>query len=280
MATQNVCLFNKYGFCKFSDKCRKYHEKNVCENLECEIKTCVLRHPKVCKFFRDLGYCKFSEYCQFKHKMRKLPVQDSLVKEMNDKLGNIEKDLKDKSDKISKLESEIKDNNLKFFEHEKTIEKLNKKLNYLKEKEIILVELQQKYDDLEKKVEENSFKIIEKDKVPEDIPNKNEELSVCTTDIIKCEKCEFTANSESDLKIHIQDNHKRRKNIKCWKCDFTTKTKEDLTTHNDKYWYSHRMCIEERFKKYILEEFDQLKTNGFTVNESTKNLVSSWKSET
>ena len=140
MATQNVCLFNKYGYWKFSDKCRKFHEENECQNLECEIQKCVLRHPN---YFRDLGYCKFSEYCRFKHQIKEIPVQDTLVKEINDKLSNIEKDLEEKDDKISKLENEIKDNNLKFFQNEKTIEKLNKKLNYLKEKEVILVELQQ-----------------------------------------------------------------------------------------------------------------------------------------
>ena len=102
-------------------------------------------HPKVCKLFRDLGYCKFSEYYRFNHKLRKLPVQDSIGKGMNVKLSNIENDLKDKS-----------------------------------------------------------------------------------------EKCEFTTNSESDLRIHTEDSHKRNKNIICLKCHFTTKVKGDLTTHNDK----------------------------------------------
>ena len=72
----------------------------------------------------------------------------------------------------------------------------------------------------------------------------------------------------------MQAKHKKHKTIKCWKCNFSTKIKEDLTEHNDKYWYSHRICIEERFKKYILEEFEELKKDGFTVNEST---VSEWK---
>ena len=114
----------------------------------------------------------------------------------------------------------------------------------------------------------------------EEVPPKSNPESVSTTDVFKCEKCEFTTSSESDLRMHTEDNHKRKKKIKCWKCDFTTKTKADLTTHNDKYWYSHRMCIEKRFKKYILEELDQLEKDGFTVNESTKKEVFGWKSET
>ena len=132
-------------------------------------------------------------------------------------------------------------NNLTNFKEEKTIEKLKKKLNYLKETKFILTELQPKYDILEKKVDCNSFKINEKVKVPVDTPNKNEEVSpklnlesASTSVVIKCEKFEFTTNSESDLRIHPEDNHKRKKNIKCWKCHFTTKVKGDLTTHNDK----------------------------------------------
>ena len=39
------------------------------------------------------------------------------------------------------------------------------------------------------------------------------------------------------------------------------------------------MCIEERFKKYILEEFEKLKNDGFTVNESTLKTVSEWKQD-
>ena len=38
------------------------------------------------------------------------------------------------------------------------------------------------------------------------------------------------------------------------------------------------MCIEERFKKYILEEFKELKKDGFTIKEETLKTVSDWKS--
>ena len=47
MATQNVCFYNKHGFCKYSDKCRNYHENKKCEKTKCEIKKCTLRHPQI-----------------------------------------------------------------------------------------------------------------------------------------------------------------------------------------------------------------------------------------
>ena len=92
MAAQNICSFNKYGFCKFTDKCRNYHEKNLCENLNCEVRKCLLRHPKICKFFRDFGYCKFGEWCFFKHKENKT-VNDAFEKDLTEKMKTIETDL-------------------------------------------------------------------------------------------------------------------------------------------------------------------------------------------
>ena len=47
--------------------CRKQHINKKCENPSCDRKACTLRHPKICKFFRENGFCKFGEYCKFKH---------------------------------------------------------------------------------------------------------------------------------------------------------------------------------------------------------------------
>ena len=69
MATQNICFFNKYCFCKYLERCRKYHESKSCEKSSCEIRVCEFRHPKACKFFRDFGFCKFGEWCKFSHKI-------------------------------------------------------------------------------------------------------------------------------------------------------------------------------------------------------------------
>ena len=66
MATQNVCSWNKYGFCKHREYCRKYHEKKLCENQTCDILNCFLRHPKNCKFYTEYKRCKFDP-CAFKH---------------------------------------------------------------------------------------------------------------------------------------------------------------------------------------------------------------------
>ena len=91
MAAQIVCFHNKHGFCKYLDKCRNYHENKNCEKMNCEIKECPLRHPRICNFFRDYGYCKFGEWCRFHHKIyRDASENRNEVKELEDKLKIVE----------------------------------------------------------------------------------------------------------------------------------------------------------------------------------------------
>jgi hypothetical protein len=66
MAAPTLCLFNKFGYCKYNETCRKHHVNEKCKDNTCDISKCKLRHPKLCKFFRNYGYCKFSP-CAFKH---------------------------------------------------------------------------------------------------------------------------------------------------------------------------------------------------------------------
>ena len=48
-----------------------FDKKKICEKFDCEIRECHLRHPKICKAYRDLGFCKFSEWCKFSHNVDK-----------------------------------------------------------------------------------------------------------------------------------------------------------------------------------------------------------------
>ena len=89
MATQsNICFFNKYGFCKYLEKCKRYHENTICEKIKCEKRECPLRHPRVCRFYRDLGFCKFSEWCKFSHN------DDKSREEKNEDVKSLRRDLK------------------------------------------------------------------------------------------------------------------------------------------------------------------------------------------
>ena len=68
MNIQNVCRFNKFGFCKFAMTCRIKHVDELCEATSCEINYCEKRQPRICKFFSEFGRCKFGDYCKYNHR--------------------------------------------------------------------------------------------------------------------------------------------------------------------------------------------------------------------
>ena len=85
MAIENesVCFFNKYGFCKFRSTCRKYHNMEICLKNGCEVIKCSLRHPKICRFFRDYNRCKFGEWCCFRHVHKNIESNKEIIDRIN-----------------------------------------------------------------------------------------------------------------------------------------------------------------------------------------------------
>ena len=67
MKTGTVCQLYKYGYCKYKATCRNRHEERLCEIENCSNVNCEFRHPKDCRYFRDLGRCKFNP-CAYAHK--------------------------------------------------------------------------------------------------------------------------------------------------------------------------------------------------------------------
>ena len=67
--TQNICRNNKFGYCKFGEKCKFHHIDELCENKFCEVSSCENRHPKPCLYQRKYGQCKFSSYCRYSHEV-------------------------------------------------------------------------------------------------------------------------------------------------------------------------------------------------------------------
>ena len=104
MVQQNVFTFNKYGFCKFRNTCRKRHISEKCQNRACDVRNCSLRHPKICKFYRDIGYCKFGEWGCFVHKT----PNDDEVKRISDKLKIMEKKYDDLEKNLIEKDKENK----------------------------------------------------------------------------------------------------------------------------------------------------------------------------
>ena len=66
--TGEVCMFNKFGFCKWEASCKKIHLDEICLLEECESRKCNKRHPRPCKFFSERGFCKYGSNCSFDHR--------------------------------------------------------------------------------------------------------------------------------------------------------------------------------------------------------------------
>jgi hypothetical protein len=79
-------------------------------HIECNVKECTLRHPKVCSL-RNCKFCKFSEYCSFSYSIQN-KSNEVLEKEIDDikKQLDILKESETNLEKqISKLTIEIGD---------------------------------------------------------------------------------------------------------------------------------------------------------------------------
>ena len=103
MATENVCLFNKFGFCKFLDRCKYRHEQRICENGNCEIEKCSLRHPKNCRYWKEFRMCKFGDYCFFNHKIN--DDENDEIKTYKDRIDDLEKVLRANTEDIKSVQN-------------------------------------------------------------------------------------------------------------------------------------------------------------------------------
>ena len=67
------CRYFNRGYCKYKDKCRYMHSKNICtqylQSMKCDKKDCDGRHPKTCKWLRTQGGCKRGSDCGYLHNM-------------------------------------------------------------------------------------------------------------------------------------------------------------------------------------------------------------------
>ena len=108
---QPVCKHFQSGFCKFGDRCRKSHLNEICENPQCDQKTCILRHPKSCKYFSAFSTCKFGDNCAYKHVSSSQPEFVKINSEINNlkaTLENVLKSLSMKENEIKTLQEKVK----------------------------------------------------------------------------------------------------------------------------------------------------------------------------
>ena len=232
MAAQSVCSFYRFGYCKHKEFCRKRHVKETCENLSCDTSNCIMRHPKVCKWYRDYQKCKFDP-CLFLHKENNTEIY-ILKKENEDILTN-----------IKDIENAVKDLDAKIVHSESIIDRLENIQNKFEkftaiEKQIFdqesviktLVKRVNVMEDNLKKKDEIINDLVEKSKVGKSPVAENEVLVEDEPSVdygeFKCSKCDFETFSKKGLKIHMKRKHTKYETLKYpRKCDLCEKTLEN-----------------------------------------------------
>ena len=189
MATiETVCKFYQSGYCKFQTHCRKSHVHNICQNHQCADRTCVLRHPRVCKYFSNLGSCKFNSACAYLH------TSDLHKEEISRLKAEIQK-LEDKINSIDVKLSALRDvdkTNVENMNEETVQSARGSTQDRLSELETNFYILMNAVDDVERstKVLNHNFAILE------------EELKKP-----KCSMCDENFPSKSTLANHIRKQH-------------------------------------------------------------------------
>ena len=139
---REVCLYDKFSYCKNGVKCTRVHLKDVCQNRDCNYRKCDKRHPNPCKFFRMNGYCRFGTRCRYSHRLPKdieeqnqriesleiktaklmevVDAQEITIKELNKKL------LKKESKELDELQKQVDCLRAENIDREKAIEKLER----------------------------------------------------------------------------------------------------------------------------------------------------------
>ena len=161
MTMENICLYNKFGHCKFGETCQKHHLKELCEIKSCETQSCSKRHPRICKYYYEYRRCKFGSYCSFSHRASSSNTIENYdkISELERKMSSLEKTVTKSEIKIKKLEDAID-----------SVEVKNKKLEA--DLELALQTVAAVSEIVAKKVTEAVVGIISNHQ--EDVENRNE----------------------------------------------------------------------------------------------------------
>ena len=195
---KEVCLYQKYGFCRYKEKCFKRHLKEECKDLNCPTKKmCNKRHPKLCKRYALEKSCIFGEKCDYLHRESEMS-QDQ--KKMKDRIEELEQVVKGKSTEEKEMKNAI-------IELEKVLKAMTRKVIFLEEEVIKIKEGSKDIKNYEPFKDSSDFKnstpVSAKQKLP-DVETKSFESN---KDKFKCVKCEYKCKKESTLKKHINTKH-------------------------------------------------------------------------
>ena len=216
-----ICIYNKFGFCKYKERCRNQHCQETCEQLSgCKsIKICSKRHPKVCRRFASAKGCRFeNDECAYHHPQQsksavntdlnvKVEAMEIVINKMVLKIFNLETEL-------NKIKSTTKTPEMSTKEAVKTIEQYEEENN------------SKKYETLHVDSEPNSARQLDKPKREKPIIEM----------LFNCDQCDYKCKKGTTLNKHMHTKHIEQH---CKRCKETFKTAIDLVMHVAKEHSSH-----------------------------------------
>ena len=202
---REVCHHDKFGYCRYKKECKKIHFTEECKQSEdCEnSKTCPKRHPKKCKRYA-VGNCRFLSDCAYEHKK---PTTNKEHEDLKVKVETMEKVLHAMTRKVLSLENEVIDlkrnkiNHLVFEDLKNKVSELDKEKNIQKDK------VDESLNFNHNSIKETSS--TPKDKLLEELKSKSE--------LLKCEKCNYSCKKEKSLKNHMLTKHDYHECKECQK---------------------------------------------------------------
>ena len=248
---KEVCLFDKFSYCKNGDKCLRIHLKEVCFIRECDHSRCDKRHPKPCKIFRIRGFCKFGTSCRYSHR---LPKE---VEEQNKRIDSLEEITVKLSKQVAVQNNEIKELKIKLIESEsRTITRLQQQID-------ALVESNDKKEEAIKNLQLGVEESYEKESA-QSIMDEQEQTYVTEETVVGDDRCEaeeiknYTINYAQKVLVHIEETeaeiNKIRKNAK----DFKTSVESKFKLLDDKL---EKIEVNEELCEDMCEQICRLREN-------------------
>ena len=298
MATQNVCRYFKFGFCKYLEKCHYQHVKEECENHDCDVKSCFLRHPKVCNYYKDYNRCKFGEWCYFKH-VEKSKNSDT---EILNKIENLEKIIEAKDSAISILMNKIKRIEEKLFKDEKVVTENNDEKELRKEisdkfkcdlcefesnsKRGVHIHMKKKHGQkFECDLCEKVFDSVAEGKIHRKTHSFKSRYVFLEGEEQTCDNCDFSCKCIYTMEVHIGKCFSD--NLECGLCDTKFDDKDNLELHlrTCEVYECSECYLKDRnlndMKKHVLEDHeeftDTIQHMKIDLENLTKVIIKSYK---
>ena len=205
MEMDNICAYNKFGYCRYQDKCKRKHENRICENGRCEITSCDLRHPKKCKYYETNKYCKFNELCKYAHFK---PVSEEIIQNRTIFDSNTQSHkeiLAAKLNEIEELKCILLKKEREIYNNVEAIKKTYQEVAELQEMNL---NRDEKIKVLESEIDKFSMQITTNSNSGDKVDRSMDEYATERQNFMKCEYCSFKSTSSNGLAIHMGRKHK------------------------------------------------------------------------